>query len=481
MIMNETSKIPEHSVQSHPDAGLGNLRKSEYTGSILGLAVLVAANFIWFSGNPGFAGINPHPYWLVVLPIAARYGFRAGAVSGVMAALTLLAMQKLSHPERILSQFLEIENLTLPILFVSGGVLLGELRESQIRRYQALKDTLQTLMAAHKDLTHRYDALNRAKQELDTHIISQEQTLTTVYEAAKGLKSLEEEDIFPGVVEIMVDFLSAEACSIYMLSEGRLLLSASQDPPSGFERRRELSLDEGMAATAIASRRTVSLNALTPSKDFSKLAATGIVICVPLLNSKNQVLGVLNIEKLPFIKFNPQTVRLASIIGEWCGSAIENARTYKDTRDRNISDDVTGAYTYIYFLKRLREEFMRAQRYGQALSLITFEIIDFTEIEDGHQQDILTVISLVFKNKLRAVDLFFHDREASRYFIVLPGTPLAGAHVVNCKMIEEIEAFKFRPYRDENRALSIRTGVAVFDSDMEQPEDLIAQVIHEIK
>ena len=458
------------------------LPKSEYTGSILGLAVLVAVNFLWFSHNPGFAGVHPHPFWLVVLPMAARYGFRAGAASGFFAGLTLLGMQQLGHPHQSLRTLLALSNLTLPILLVAGGILLGEIREAQKKRYQALANEFQHLTAVHEDLSRRYEALNRAKQELDTHIISQEQTLTTVYEAAKGLKSMEEEDIIPTVVEIMVDFLSAEACSVYLLTEDRMVLAAGRDPEGEFHRRPELSLDEGMVAEAVTSRRTVSLNTLTPSTDFIKLAGDGIVICVPLFNSKKQVLGVLNIEKLPFIKFNPQTVRLASIIGEWCGSAIENARTYQDTRDKNISDDITGAYTYTYFLKRLQEEFLRARRYGQELSLIAFEIVDFQAIDKGHQQDILTVVSLVFKNKLRAVDLFFHDHDASRYFIILPGTPLAGVQVVNRKMIEEIEAFKFRPYQDnDSRSLSIRTGITAFVKTMQQPDEMIKQALDEIQ
>jgi diguanylate cyclase (GGDEF)-like protein len=480
--MNDLNRPPLTVTDKKATPVLLKLPKSEYTGSILGLAVLVAVNFLWFSDRLGFSGFSPHPFWLVVLPMAARYGFKAGATSGLLAGLLLLGLQQLDRPHQSWRTLLALSNLTLPILFVGGGILLGEIREAQKKRYQTLVDAFNHLTSAHADLGQRYEALSRAKQELDTHIISQEQTLTTVYEAAKGLKSLDEEDIFPAVVEIMVDFLAAEACSVYVLTEDRLVLAAGHDPEGQFKRRSELIVDEGMVAEAVTSRQSVSLNALTPSTNFTDLAAEGIVICVPLLNSKNQVLGVLNIERLPFIKFNPQTVRLASIIGEWCGSAIENARTYQDTRDKNISDDITGAYTYTYFLKRLQEEFMRARRYGQELSLIAFEIADFQKIDKGHQQDILTVVSLVFKNKLRAVDLFFHDHDASRYFILLPGTPRAGAQVANQKMIEEINAFKFRPYTDDDeRALAIRTGSTAFAQTMQQPDEMITQAVNEIQ
>ena len=80
------------------------------------------------------------------------------------------------------------------------------------------------------------------------------------------------------------------------------------------------------------------------------------------------------------------------------------------------------------------------------------------------------------------MDLFFHDHDASRYFILLPGTPRAGAQVANQKMIEEINAFKFRPYTDnDERALAIRTGTTAFAQTMQQPDEMITQAVNEIQ
>ena len=83
------------------------------------------------------------------------------------------------------------------------------------------------------------------------------------------------------------------------------MLTASREPESDFVRNKEMSVGEGMIAEAIVTRRTVSLNALTPSADFAKLADDGIVICVPLFTSDNQVLGVLTIERLPLSQIQP--------------------------------------------------------------------------------------------------------------------------------------------------------------------------------
>ena len=64
--------------------------------------------------------------------------------------------------------------------------------------------------------------------------------------------------------------------------------------------------------------------------------------------------------------------------------------------------------------------------YGQEMSLVVFSIDDFESVEPASQKDILTVFSLVSKTALRDIDLYFHDQEASRFFLVLPNTPPGG-------------------------------------------------------
>ena len=90
------------------------------------------------------------------------------------------------------------------------------------------------------------------------------------------------------------------------------------------------------------------------------------------------------------------------------------------------------------------------------------------------------MLSLIFKNRLRGIDLYFHDREESRYFIVLPSTPLDGAKVASRKIFSEILAFKFRPFGDK-RTMSIQTGIATLKERMKRPEDLIEEAVHAIK
>lgn len=448
-------------------------KNPEFVGGLLGLSLLVVINLLWFRDKIGFLGVHPHPYWIVILLIATRYGFRGGFWTGFLAAGIYVALLRLGRHDLSLWELADTRYLVTPVLFLVVGMIVGEIREVQKRKFEQLESDHESLREAFDQLSRSYEAMDRAKEELDTRIISQEHTLSTLYDAAQGLKSLQEKEIYPAALELLKDFLSAEACSIYMLSDNRLKLVIGSGDPAKLERKKEVDPGDGMMGRAFSSGETVSLNFFVSSRDFSQLEGSEIIISAPLVNSKKQTLGVLNIEKLPFVKFNPHTVRMASLLADWCSAAVENARTYKETKDRNISDEITDAYTYTYLQERLKEEFSRARRYKTPLSVLSLDIVDFSVFSDQVKQDVLTVLSLVLKNKLRDIDLLFHGSNPGRYVIILPNTPVEGALVPKQRILDEVNAFMFRPYEDDEKLLQIEMAEKGLSEDIKRSEELI--------
>jgi len=448
-------------------------KNPEFVGGLLGLSLMVVINLLWFRDEIGFLGVHPHPYWIVIILIATRYGFRGGLWTGFLAAGIYVALLKLSRQDLSLWELADTKYLVTPVLFLVVGMIVGEIREVQKRKFEELESDHESLREAFDQLSRSYEAMGKAKEELDTRIISQEHTLSTLYDAAQGLKSLQEKEIYPSVLEMVKDFFSAEACSIYMLSDNRLKLVIGSGDPAKLERKKEVDPGDGMMGRAFSSGETVSLNFFVSSRDFSELESSEIIISAPLVGSNKQTLGVLNIEKLPFVKFNPHTVRMASLLADWCGAAVENARTYKETKDRNISDEITNAYTYSYLQERLKEEFSRARRYKTPLSVLSLDIADFSTFSDKVKQDVLTVLSLVLKSKLRDVDLLFHGSTSGRYVIILPDTPVEGALLPKQRILEEINAFMFRPYEEDEKLLQIEMAEMGMSDDIKEPEELI--------
>ncbi|MHC1701168.1 MAG: GGDEF domain-containing protein [Humidesulfovibrio sp.] len=145
---------------------------------------------------------------------------------------------------------------------------------------------------------------------------------------------------------------------------------------------------------------------------------------------------MLNIEQLPFLKFNSQTIRMAEVFSGWCADALENALLYTDTKSKTITDDITGAFTLSYMNARLAEECARARRYKTDLAMIVLDILGYVEYSESEQREVLTSLRKALKLLFRNIDLLFSGDVPGRYIILMPNTPLVGAKVVGGKIVQ---------------------------------------------
>lgn len=436
--------------------------------ALLGFALITAVNVIWFRANLGFVGVSPHPYWVVVLLLSSRYGFLAGLFSGIVSAALAVGLSIIGREGTTIYELWKLL-LGEPILFIAVGCVLGEISQTTKSRYEALLDEHEELREVFEKLRERYDAVVKAKQEVDTRILSQEQTLTTMHETAQALRSLSEGELYPAALEMVAKFLGVEASSIYLFENGRLKLKAAQGVLENRARPDDLLPDEGLMGRAFTSGHVASANVLLEMYEKGVLPDSDVLISTPLLTSGNKVLGVLNVEKLPFLKFNSQTIRMAEVFSGWCADALENALLYSDTKSKTITDDITGAYTISYMNARLVEECARARRYKTDLAMIVLDILGYVEYSDSEQREILTALSKALKTLLRNIDLLFSGDEPGRYIILMPNTPLVGAKVVGRKIVELVGEMG-AVVDSVQGALPIGMGVSAFAEASNTPE-----------
>ena len=98
-----------------------------------------------------------------------------------------------------------------------------------------------------------------------------------------------------------------------------------------------------------------------------------------------------------------------------------------------ITDGLTGLYNHRHFTQRLDEEFRRAMRYAQPLSLLMIDLDRFKAVNDtfGHAvgDAALRHASAVLRNELRTTDVL--ARHGGEEFAgILPQTTRAGADLV---------------------------------------------------
>jgi len=157
--------------------------------------------------------------------------------------------------------------------------------------------------------------------------------------------------------------------------------------------------------------------------------------------------------------------------------AIEYALLYERTRQIAITDRLTGLYNFGYFLDRLKEEKMRAERYHRLLSLIIFDIDHFKKYNDanGHPagNEVLKKIAEILKAEAREVDI------VARYggeemVVILPETGRKRAAELAERIREKISSKIFDKMDSQPlKKVTVSAGVATYPVDAANEESLI--------
>jgi GGDEF domain-containing protein len=189
------------------------------------------------------------------------------------------------------------------------------------------------------------------------------------------------------------------------------------------------------------------------------LAGEPVLLAGPLLDREGAVQGLVVVERMPFLKFSPTNVRLFGLILDWASTALGNASLFEQALVRAVDHDLTGAYTATHTLRSLRDEFLRARRYGLPLSVVVVQVNDFAQVEPQRVPELLRTLGNVFRRCLREVDVVGHHTEPDSFVLVLPMTALDGARVIAARVGDELALAGLRPYGNE-RPLSVRFGVS---------------------
>jgi len=117
----------------------------------------------------------------------------------------------------------------------------------------------------------------------------------------------------------------------------------------------------------------------------------------------------------------------------------------KKFKKGSIIDPITGIYNHEYFLRRLKEELLRAKRYRRIVSVLLVEVEKLSEITQKfgikEEETVLKLLAEGISQCLRRVDIIAKLNHPERFGIILPETPMHGAMVVARKLSRMIEKF----------------------------------------
>ena len=96
-------------------------------------------------------------------------------------------------------------------------------------------------------------------------------------------------------------------------------------------------------------------------------------------------------------------------------------------------DEMTGLFNRLYFMERVREDMVRSQRYGWAMTLVVLSVDDFeTLVETSgrvHADQLLASVGTMIHDFFRDTDIVGRIDDAV-FALWLPGTTLCGARTI---------------------------------------------------
>jgi len=164
---------------------------------------------------------------------------------------------------------------------------------------------------------------------------------------------------------------------------------------------------------------------------------TRSIICVPLLNGDNEIIGAIELINkiispsctsdtciLPtYHNFTQNDMRILSAIATFTGIAVENAFLFKQVEELAMIDSLTGINNRYYFNEILRQEIEKVKRYDRTMCILMMDVDNFKKINDtyGHLTGdrILQSIADILRVTVREAD-FLARFGGDEFVIIMP-------------------------------------------------------------
>jgi len=191
---------------------------------------------------------------------------------------------------------------------------------------------------------------------------------------------------------------------------------AISGPPDGHHQARAVSIAYQYPATVTSE---------SPAQD---LIHAGLAVPV---SGDGEPIGFLTIfTRSSTPTFGDEEVRELEELALRAGPAIENARRFREARQRADLDALTGLHNRRYFHETLAREVARAQRYERRLALIVFDLDDFKAINDriGHLSGdaVLAEVAERVRDVVRSADVACRVG-GDEFAVILPESALGDA------------------------------------------------------
>lgn len=412
------------------------IRRSAIIEMALFFLIVLGLDLLFVDGSR-FLGMSPHPFWAIVLLIAAQYGTSEALCAAMLSTLFLYAG---NLPEQQMGQDsyqYVLGIITTPLLWFISAVTFGELRNKHIRERNRLMEELRIAREREETIANSYQRVKERKEQLELRITGQLRSSIEAYRAARKIESLHPTELFPGIVELIKAVLGPQKFSLFQLESSMLTLVVASGWDNENEYPRIVSSKQLLFSEIVSNRNLLCV----ANPEQERVLAGEAVLAAPLIDkASGQVMGMFKVEDIGFTELNLSAIQTFAALCEWIGMAISNARQYQTLKSDSMVNPDHNLMTHSFFARYTDHITSLAKRARFDVTMITVKLANPGDFDSERRHQIARTLANCVDKTLRNVDLAFdYHPNGEEFAIVLPATDKRGAESVLSKITKELQ------------------------------------------
>ena len=455
-------------------------------GEIAFFSLLIGALNLIFAENPGFFHGFFNPYLSLALVVSLlygkSYGFLSLACSAAVVGTALPPLLGLVHPElstRLTDTWAVLGNIALlPLgLGLLGVYLFGIIRDSYVSRLRKASETLKTVSRGKGLLTRERRALRQVNQELEERINRQQDSITALYTQIQELYSLSMNKALEAILTTVRKFSGATSASIWELraeaKELRLAANLGWESTSGLST--VIGVEQSIEGWVARNNLAFSVKMLIQYENLRKMDRGRNLMTFPIAPGR-KMWGVLNIEEMPFLKYNLYTEKILQLIIALTEPALERALEYDALTHQAEINQFTGLASFSQFYSLLETELQRTILQQGTLSVIVLELVNFSALVEEHGRENAYSVLVTLIEKLKGLSQnkasFFHYKSENQLVLLFPALDYDGTSLF---CLETLGAVNEKTWKLNEKQLfpELVLGYASLGSGQKTAEDLL--------
>jgi diguanylate cyclase (GGDEF)-like protein len=323
-----------------------------------------------------------------------------------------------------------------------------------------------------------YEKRQREKEDLDKTL----QNLSLLYSIGKAMNYISDlKKLLQFILNQAIEITSAEKGSLmlYEMETDRLNIrvvagledDAFQEKVNNSEIKcRSFKPGEGIAGRVFVNAKPIVVNNIKEDDVFVDSDASYVrsIACIPMV-VYNDVIGVINVtNKRHGKEFTDEDVEMLKAVADQAAVAINKAQLW----DMAVTDSLTGLYVRRYFMVKLQEELLRAERYNNIMSIVLADLDRFKNINDTYGHDagdrVLRAIGNFLQQNIRDVDVIARYG-GDEFVIMIPEAAKDAAYILSERLRKQFAGLKLENFPQ----ITISLGIATYPFDGTELEDLI--------